>query len=54
MNVQGLKKIPVAIGINYNLHINCNLDTTIKFGWPLPFSELAFTCRLKNIIREVA
>lgn len=54
MSVQGFKKIPVAIGIKYNLHINCNLDTTIKFGWPLPFSKLAFTCRLKNIIREVA
>ena len=32
MSVQGLKYVPVAKGIKYNLHINCNLDITIKFG----------------------
>ena len=39
MSVKGLKNVPVAKGIKYNLHINCNLDITIKFGWPLPFSK---------------
>ena len=32
MSVQGLKNVPVAKGIKYNLNINCNLDITIKFG----------------------
>lgn len=32
MSVQGFKKVHVAIGIKYDLHINYNLDITITFG----------------------